>query len=58
MTFTEWGIDKRAIEWMIKLFGKDPKELLQRVRERSDSPYNMKSISKEEYYNKFEGLVA
>lgn len=58
MTFTEWGIDKRAIEWMIKLFGKDPKELLQRVRERSDSPYNMKSISKEEYYNKFEKLVA
>jgi len=58
MTFTEWLIDERAINWVLKLFGKDPKELLERVRNRSISPYSMESISKEEYYKKFEELVA
>lgn len=53
MTFTEWRMDERAINWVLKLFGENPKELLERARKRYTG-YEINLISKEEYYKKFE----
>jgi hypothetical protein len=55
LTFTDWKEDEKAINSMLKMFGQDPDELLERARNYSRG--NTVGCKREDLYKKFENLA-